>query len=183
MWGRMQERIAGSFQLACGPNSGTLTKVGAVQDTYSATNVVYLLPIMLSTSTNRIMLWTNMLKEFDCGTWQATSSGNYDFRFTVVDKNPSSSGYTLAFDYIKFTPVVASAPTNEPPRLSATPYGPDLVLSWPTNTTGFLLETTPHLPAVNWTSALPMPVVVGDRNVVSNTMDGEEAFYRLKKAL
>ena len=29
--------------------------------------MAYLLPIKISTSTNVIGLWTNMLKEFDCG--------------------------------------------------------------------------------------------------------------------
>lgn len=168
------------FQLSVGPSGGTLTNLGPVHDTYSPTNVVYLLATN-SPPTNSLA--TNMLQEFACGTWQAASSGNYDFRFTVVDKNASSSGYALAFDYIKFTPVAAPASSNQPPKLTATLYDRDIVLSWPTNTIGFLLESTPRLSAVNWTSALPMPVVVGDRNVVSNTVGGEETFYRLRKNL
>lgn len=103
------------FQLACGPGGGALTNVGPVQDTYSPTNMVYLLPINLNTPTNVIVLWTNMLKEFDCGTWQSPSNGNYSFRFTVVDKNASSSGYALAFDYIKFTPAASETSLNSQP--------------------------------------------------------------------
>jgi alpha-L-fucosidase 2 len=109
----------GKFQLAAGPNGGALTNVGPVQDTYSATNVVYLLPIKLTTPTNLIVLWTNLLKEFDCGTWTAPADGNYQFKFTVADKNGASSGYNLAPDYIKFTPATSggssssnSAPTD-----------------------------------------------------------------------
>jgi hypothetical protein len=107
----------GKFQLACGPNGGTLTNVGSVQDTYSSTNMAYLLPINLYTPTNLIILWTNMLKEFDCTNWQAPSNGNYQFKFTVDSKNTGSSGYNLAFDYIKLTPAAAqqssdSAPTD-----------------------------------------------------------------------
>jgi alpha-L-fucosidase 2 len=98
------------FQLACGSGGGALTNVGPVQDTWSATNVVYLLPINLYTPTNIILLWTNMLKEFDCGIWQSPSNGNYSFRFTVVDKNAGSSGYALSFDYLKFTPATNSSP-------------------------------------------------------------------------
>ena len=52
--------------------------------------MVYLLPINLTTPTNLIVLWTNMLKELDCGTWQAPSNGNYDFKFTV-DKNAAAA--------------------------------------------------------------------------------------------
>ena len=69
------------FQLSVGPSGGTLTNLGPVHDTYSPTNVVYLLATN-SPPTN--YLATNMLQEFACGTWQAASSGNYDFRFTVV---------------------------------------------------------------------------------------------------
>jgi hypothetical protein len=104
------------FQLACGASGGSVTNVGPVQDTYSATNMTYLLP---SNSLTTTMLWTNMLKEFDCGTWQAPSNGNYQFQFTVVDKNAASTGYTLAFDHLKFTPAADQAPSNQPPTAIA----------------------------------------------------------------
>ncbi len=107
----------GKFQLACGLVGGTLTNVGSVQDTYSPTNMAYLLPINLYTPTNLIILWTNMLKEFDCTNWQAPSNGNYQFKFTVVDKNTASSNYNLAFDYIKLTPAAAQAPANSAPAV------------------------------------------------------------------
>jgi hypothetical protein len=103
----------GKFQLACGLVGGTLTNVGPVQDTYSPTNMAYLLPINLYTPTNLIILWTNMLKEFDCTNWQAPSNGNYQFKFTVA----SSSNYNLAFDYIKLTPAAAQAPANTAPAV------------------------------------------------------------------
>jgi hypothetical protein len=105
----------GQFQLACGPVSGTLTSLGTAQDTYSATNLAYLLPLRIGTPTNVISLWTNQLTEFDCGIWQAPSNGNYEFKFTVAGKNAASSGYTLSFDHIKFTPAPAAPPANNPP--------------------------------------------------------------------
>lgn len=95
----------GKFQLSCGLIGGPTTNVGPVQDTYSPTNTVYFLPIKLSTPTNSFFLWTNMLKEFDCGLWRAESTGTYQFKLTVVDKNPASTGYNLVLDYIMFTPV------------------------------------------------------------------------------
>lgn len=108
----------GEFQLSCGPSGGTLNNVGSVQDTYSATNVAYLMPIRLTTTTNFITLWTNMVRELDCGTFEVASAGNYDFKFAVDSKNASSSGYTLVLDYIKLTPAAGgsssanSAPTD-----------------------------------------------------------------------
>ncbi len=105
----------GKFQLACGLAGGVLTNVGSVQDTYSSTNMVYFLPIKLSTPTNVTGLWTNMLKEFDCGLWQADANGTYRLKLTVVDKNPASSGYNLVIDYIKFTPATVQAQPNASP--------------------------------------------------------------------
>jgi hypothetical protein len=43
------------------------------------------------------------LKEFDVGNVTFTAAGNYVFTFTVTGKNASSSGYSLAFDYIELT--------------------------------------------------------------------------------
>jgi hypothetical protein len=93
----------GKFQLACGPAGGTLTNVGPVQDAYCPTNMIYVLATN-SPPTNYFA--TNMLVELDCGTWQAVSNGNYSFRFQVTGKNAASSGYALAYDYIRLTPFV-----------------------------------------------------------------------------
>jgi hypothetical protein len=58
--------------------------VGPVVDQYANTNGVW--------------------KEFDVGNVTFSAAGNYQFVFTVTGKNSSSTGYTLAFDYIKLTP-------------------------------------------------------------------------------
>ena len=45
-----------------------------------------------------------VFKEFDMGTVTLSAAGNYTFKFTVTGHNAASSGYLLAFDYIKLTP-------------------------------------------------------------------------------
>ena len=167
----------GRFQLACGP-AGAISNVGPVLDLYSSTNMTYLLPIRLTTTTNSIGLWTSMLRELDCGLWQAPSNGTYNFKFTVVDKNASSSAYVLALDYLKFTP--ASTPTA-PPILSIAAQNGFLVLSWPTNSGNFNLENVTNLTSTNWIGISPAPVVVGGSNYVTNTPVGQKIFYRLRK--
>ena len=167
----------GQFQLACGPNGGALANVGSVQDTYSPTNVAYLLPIHLSTPTNFITLWTNMLQEMDCGTWQAPSNGNYQFKFSVAGKNAASSGYKLAFDYIKLTPGTVSSPA---PALAVTGQAGAVVLSWPVSSAGFSLESATDLAAMDWQPA-GTPVVIGGYNVLTNDTMGAVRFYRLRK--
>jgi len=169
----------GRFQLACGP-TGALSNVGPVLELYSPTNMAYLLPIRLSTPTNSIGLWTNMLRELDCGLWQAPSNGTYNFKFSVVDKNVGSSGYVLALDYLKFTPSSPSASTNSV-TLSIAAQNGSLVLSWATNAGNFNLESVTNLSNTNWLGVSPPPVVVGSSNFVTNTVTGEKIFYRLHK--
>ncbi|MFZ3217886.1 MAG: chitobiase/beta-hexosaminidase C-terminal domain-containing protein [Candidatus Acidiferrales bacterium] len=46
---------------------------------------------------------TNVWQELDVGT-VTLAAGNNVFKFTVIGKNAASSGYTLAWDYVKLTP-------------------------------------------------------------------------------
>jgi hypothetical protein len=167
----------GRFQTTSGPG-GALTNVGPVCDTYCVTNVFALYP---SNGLMSQILWTNMLKEFDCGDWTAPTNGNYEFRFTVVDKNAASAGYWLSFDHIKLTPANAVASPEVPPLLIAQAFGSDLVLSWPTNASAFGLEFATELPATNWNSATPPALTSGESLVVTNAMTAEKVFYRLRK--
>lgn len=171
----------GKFQLTCGPVGGALTNVGVAQDCFSATNLAYLLPLRINTPTNVISLWTNQLTEFDCGTWRAGADGPYEFRFTVAGKNPASSGYTLAFDYIRLTPIAATTGTASAPTLNAVTENGLIVLSWPTNSETYQLESAVGLPAVEWEIAAPPPTTLGSNLFVTNYTEGEQKYYRLRK--
>jgi hypothetical protein len=167
----------GRVQLACGPVGGSLVDVGAVQDTYSPTNVIYYLHTNSISST---ALSTNLLREFNCGVWTAPSNGNYTFRFTVVDKNAASSGYALAFDYLKFTPATA-ANTAAAPSLDAFNQGGLIVLSWPSNAQPYQLESATNFSALEWQAASPGPTLAETNYFVTNTTDGGQKFYRLRR--
>ena len=56
----------------------------------------------------------------------------------------------------------------------------NVVLSWPTNVTGFTLEGKPILDAGPWSPVSPLPVVIGTNFVVTNTATGAQKFYRLR---
>jgi hypothetical protein len=45
-----------------------------------------------------------VFQEYDLGNVTFPAPGNYSFKFTVIGRNSSSSGYTVCFDYIKLTP-------------------------------------------------------------------------------
>jgi hypothetical protein len=58
--------------------------------------------------------------------------------------------------------------------------GTNVILRWPTNATGFTLQSTTNLvsPAA-WSTNLPSPSVINTNNVVTNTFSGKQMFYRL----
>jgi murein DD-endopeptidase MepM/ murein hydrolase activator NlpD/N-acetyl-anhydromuramyl-L-alanine amidase AmpD len=68
------------------------------------------------------------------------------------------------------------------PAVKFLSQGNRLVLSWPTNPPGFVLETAAGLPASGvWSQAPAAPVVVNGQNVVTNAATAGSGFYRLRK--
>jgi autotransporter-associated beta strand protein len=68
------------------------------------------------------------------------------------------------------------------PVLTIEQVPPDSVrLLWATNNPAFNLYFATNLPSTNWAAALPLPVIIGSNNVVSNAVDleGVGRFYRL----
>ena len=55
----------------------------------------------------------------------------------------------------------------------------NVVLSWPTNVTGFDLQFNTNLNNNVWADAAPPPTVLGTNNVVTNSIGGANQFYRL----
>jgi hypothetical protein len=67
------------------------------------------------------------------------------------------------------------------PALGFSAGGNTIVLAWPTTATNYSLESSTSLIPDSWAPVLPVPVVVGDKYTVTNTMSGGVKFYRLKK--
>jgi hypothetical protein len=57
----------------------------------------------------------------------------------------------------------------------------NVILTWPTNATGFTLQSTTNLASSVWTTNLPSPVVVSGRNTVTNPISSIQQFYRLSR--
>lgn len=68
-----------------------------------------------------------------------------------------------------------------PPTLSVRQQPGEIVLSWPTNATGFSLEHATNQPATQWLPTLPSPVAANGQFVVTNRTTRDAAFYRLCK--
>jgi len=66
------------------------------------------------------------------------------------------------------------------PQLTISLSGTSLILTWPTNAAGFILQSTTNLGAFSiWTTVPPAPVVVNGQNTVTNSISGTQQFYRL----
>jgi uncharacterized repeat protein (TIGR03803 family) len=78
--------------------------------------------------------------------------------------------------------MVFSLSLPSPPQLTIIRSGANVVLTWPTNATGFTLQSTTNLvsPAV-WITNSPAPVVVNGQNAVTNPVSGTKKFYRLSQ--
>ena len=68
------------------------------------------------------------------------------------------------------------------PRLVIIHSGTNVIVTWPTNFTGYTLQSTTNLvsPAV-WITNTPAPVVVNTNNAVTNGVSGSRKFYRLSQ--
>jgi uncharacterized repeat protein (TIGR03803 family) len=70
--------------------------------------------------------------------------------------------------------------TLPPPQLTIITSSTNVILTWPTNVTGFTLESTPNLgAAAAWNTNSTAPVVITGQNVVTNPITGTQQFYRL----
>ena len=68
------------------------------------------------------------------------------------------------------------------PQLTINYSGTNVILTWPTNSTDFILESTTNLVStVIWKSVSTMPAVVYTNNAVTNGVTNAQIFYRLRQ--
>jgi uncharacterized repeat protein (TIGR03803 family) len=65
------------------------------------------------------------------------------------------------------------------PLLTITRSQSNLLLTWPTNFTGFTLQSTTNFSSPAWTNVSPGPVVINGQNTVTNPIFGPRKFFRL----
>ncbi len=123
------------------------------------------------------------------GTYQVdligTGTGAYHLDFEESD----TTGASLATNTLSGTVVPGQRVTytfnvlpTGPPTLHFSVPNHALVLQWPTNATGFSLQTTTNPASPNsWVSATNIVTVVGSLNGVTNTLQKPDRYFRLKK--
>ena len=79
----------------------------------------------------------------------------------------------------RFTPTEIVSPR---PQITLIPYGPNVILAWPTNAAGFTLQSATNLtPPAVWTTVSPAPLAIGGQFEVINPASGPACFYRLSQ--
>jgi hypothetical protein len=69
-----------------------------------------------------------------------------------------------------------------PVHLTMIPSGANVILTWPTNATGFTLQSTTNLGlSAVWTTNSPAPRVVNGQNTLTNPISGPQQFFRLSQ--
>ena len=106
---------------------------------------------------------------------------------TALAETPTGINYAMSAISLPTRPVLTITPSNFTsvvrfPLLAIQKLSSASVrLRWPTNDTGFTLQSNTNLTTTNWTTVSPSPSVLGTNNVVTNTTSGAQKFYRLKQ--
>jgi pimeloyl-ACP methyl ester carboxylesterase len=138
----------------------------SLQIQLSGTNVVLTWPV---SAAGYVLQSANQLVPPIAWTTVTNEPVIVNFQYTVTNQIFSGSRfYRLA--------IIAA------PALQAQVAGKNFILSWPTNATGYVLQTTTNLAAANsWTAVTNTPATVNQQSVVTNQISGSARFYRLKE--
>jgi uncharacterized repeat protein (TIGR03803 family) len=107
------------------------------------------------------------------------NDGAYPIGGLILSSNilygTTSSGGTSSFG------TIFSLTLPPPPQLTMSRSGANLILTWPTNASGFTLQSTTNLFPAVWGSNSPAPIIVNGQDTVTNPISGTQKFYRLSQ--
>jgi hypothetical protein len=122
------------------------------------------------------LIWSGVLPK-------NTYQGGHNLTIKFVDTFTDASGpYYSTMNNVVVTIYPAVSAITTPPRLTVARSGTNMILTWPTNATGFTLQSATNLASpVGWSTVSPLPVVVNGQNTVTNAISGPRKFYELSQ--
>ncbi len=123
----------------------------------------------------------NYIAQWDGSSWTTLGSGlNGSVVALAVSGSDLYAGGYFGTAGGKVSPYIARFSLLTLPTASIIFSGANVIVTWPTNATGFTLQSTTNLisPA-GWITNSPAPVVVNGQNTVTNPIFGAQKFYRL----
>jgi len=94
-----------------------------------------------------------------------------------------SNIFTHVLPAFSVTTFTGQAEQVSPPMLTLQKAAAGIAISWTTNSVGFALESSTNIASSIWQPVSALPAVVGDQNVVTNSISNQANFYRLRKPL
>jgi len=95
----------------------------------------------------------------------------------------TASGATTQNDeYFSGTGIITVVPPPVTPSLKIASVAPNVVVTWPSNATGFNLESATNLtPVITWSAVTNSVIVDGTNNSVTLSPNKANQFFRLKQ--
>ena len=110
----------------------------------------------------------------DSGGSPTTLVQGSDGNFYGMARNIGAYGFGTVFRVVM--------PLPQPPTLNVRLVAAQPILTWPTNASGFTLETTTNLNlSSSWIGVTNTPAIIGAEWVLTNTTSVNAQFFRLKK--
>jgi Concanavalin A-like lectin/glucanases superfamily/Immunoglobulin domain len=175
--------------------SVTVTNLYGSTNSFSASLAVVMPPLITTQPTNQTVYVgsTATFKMTAIGSlplfyqWYFNGTNNLkgetNTTLTLTDVQLTNAGIysvmvTNFLDYMISSNAVLMV--NPLPTLTTIQNANFLLLFWPTNSTGFVLETTPTLLSANWVAISSSPIQIGNQYYVPVQITGTNAFYRLR---
>lgn len=174
--------VMGNYSRFVRPNYyriGVLTNSGtAMVSAYRDTNTSAFAIVAINSNV------TNAINQtFNLSNLTASSVVPWVTSSTLSLSNQTAVGVTNGSFIYQLPPlsVVTFVGQASPPTLSVTRQGENLVLSWPTNASGFNLEYATNLAGATWLPVGTMPGVIGNTFMLTNGVGGDAESFRLHK--
>jgi hypothetical protein len=124
------------------------------------------------TSTNGVVVTPAVSANFTQGVWTGVVSAPQVANNLVLQANDGQGivGFANPINIVML------------PALFTMPVGNYLLLFWPTNPSGFVLQSSPRCFPAQWTNVPESPTQVGDQFLTPVPISGTSQFYRLRYA-
>ena len=188
--------IGGSAGFSYGGSTGALNGLGDVDLTEGGTNDCFNIEFTAVNNKGGSLTFTVQNIPFAGSTVTVplpASPGSFKIPFASFTNMPSGDDHPVSFNDVghiawglqmsageSYTigPIIATSLPK--PQLTIALSSSEVVVTWPTNAVGFVLQCSTNLnPSSVWSTNLPPPVVLADHNAVTNQISGPQLFFRL----